>query len=90
MFVCIFTNCFKAIFKRSCMGECKYSSIFLDLGTRWSYMASFTPLALYFQGMSTLHPLDRKVNGPRIGLDICGVEIHFLTSLGIKPCPSSL
>jgi hypothetical protein len=52
------------------MEEWKYSSIFLDLDTRWRYMASFTLQPLYFQGKSTLHPLGRKVNGPRIGLDI--------------------
>jgi hypothetical protein len=34
------------------MGECRYSSIILDLGPRWRSMVSSTPMSLYPQGRS--------------------------------------
>jgi hypothetical protein len=37
----------------------------LDLGTRWRWVASFTPWPLYPQGKSPWYPLDRRLGGPQ-------------------------
>jgi hypothetical protein len=36
-----------------------------DLGTRWSWVVSFTPQPLYLQGKSPWYPLDRRLGGPQ-------------------------
>jgi hypothetical protein len=36
-----------------------------ELGTRWSWVVSFTPRPLYLQGKSLQYPLDRRLNGPQ-------------------------
>jgi hypothetical protein len=63
-----------------CMGE------FLDLGTSWKWVVSFTPLPLYPQGRA---PGIQWIGGwvdPRVGLD--DVEKRkFLTLLGLKLWP---
>jgi hypothetical protein len=38
--------------------EWRYSSISLNLGTRWRWVVSFTPLPLYPQGKRPRYPLD--------------------------------
>jgi hypothetical protein len=38
---------------------------FLDLGTSWRWMVSFTPLPLYPRGKSPRYPLDRRLGGPQ-------------------------
>jgi hypothetical protein len=38
---------------------------FLDLGTSWRWVVSFTPLPLYPQGNSPQYPLDRRLGRPR-------------------------
>jgi hypothetical protein len=47
------------------MGEWKYSSTILDLGTRCKWVVSFTLLPLYSRGNRPRHPLDRKLGGPQ-------------------------
>jgi hypothetical protein len=42
------------------MGELRYSSTFLDLGTSWSSVVSFAPRLLYPRGKSPRYPLDRS------------------------------
>jgi hypothetical protein len=37
----------------------------LDLGTRWRWAVSFTPLPLYPQGKSPWYSLDRRLGGPQ-------------------------
>jgi hypothetical protein len=39
---------------------------FFDLGTRWRWVVSFTPLPLYPQGKNPFYPLDRRLGGPQI------------------------
>jgi hypothetical protein len=36
---------------------------FLDLGTNWRWVVSFTPLPIYTRGKSPLYPLDRRLGG---------------------------
>jgi hypothetical protein len=36
---------------------------FLDLGTRWRWMVSFTPRPLYTRRKSPRYPLDRRLGG---------------------------
>jgi hypothetical protein len=38
---------------------------FLDLGTSWRRVVSFTPLPLYPRGKSPRYPLDRRLGGPQ-------------------------
>jgi hypothetical protein len=38
---------------------------FLDLGTSWRWVVSFTPLPLYSQGKSPRYPLDRRLSEPQ-------------------------
>jgi hypothetical protein len=51
------------------MGERRYSSAILDLGTRWRYVVSFTPWPLY----PRYHFRGGRV-GPRGGLDAMGTR----------------
>jgi hypothetical protein len=56
------------------MGEWRYSSTILNLGTRWN----FTPLPLYSRENSPRYPLYRRWVGPRAGLDVMEKrEIYF-------------
>jgi hypothetical protein len=43
------------------MGEWRYSSTFLDLGTRWRWVVRFTPLAALTRGNRPGYPLDRRL-----------------------------
>jgi hypothetical protein len=45
------------------MGEWRYSSIILDLGTRWRWVVSVTPLPLYPQ--EKINQLDSWLGGPQ-------------------------
>jgi hypothetical protein len=45
------------------LGSGGIASRILDLGTRWRWMVSFTPLLLYLQGNGPWHPLDRRLGG---------------------------
>jgi hypothetical protein len=63
--------------------------IFLDLSTSCSWVASFKPLPLYPQGKSPRYPFDRRLGGPRAGLD--DVEKRkFLTPPGLEIRPFGL
>jgi hypothetical protein len=42
---------------------------FIDLGTRWKWVVSFTLRPLYPQRKSPWYPLDRRLGGFRDGLD---------------------
>jgi hypothetical protein len=47
------------------MGEWRYNSPLLDLGTRWPWVVSFTSLPRYPHGMSHRYPPDRRLGGPQ-------------------------
>jgi hypothetical protein len=66
------------------MGEWRYSSIILDLSTRWRWVVIFTPRPLYLRGKSPRHPL----HSPNDGLDaveqrkifpLLAIEIRLLS-----------
>jgi hypothetical protein len=65
------------------MGDWRYSSIFLDLGTRWRWMVSLTSLLFYPQGKSQQYPLGRRLGGPQNLSGLCGEEKN-LALLGIE------
>jgi hypothetical protein len=70
------------------MGEWRYSSTFIDLGTRWRWVVSFTPLQLYPWRRSLWYPLDRRQGGPQSWSGHCGEEKN-LALPGTEPWPSS-
>jgi hypothetical protein len=68
------------------MREWRYSSTFIDLGSRWRCVVSYTNLPLYPRRKSPRYPLDRKLGGPRIRSGRCGEEKNHAL-LGIEPGP---
>jgi hypothetical protein len=50
---------------RRYIGEWRYSSTILDLGTRWRKVDSFTLLLLYSEGKNSQYSLDRRLVGLR-------------------------
>jgi hypothetical protein len=70
------------------MGEFMYRSIFfLDLGTSWRWVVSFTPRPFYLRGNSLRYTLDRRLGGPQSQsgwrgeekiLDHTGIELRPL------------
>jgi hypothetical protein len=71
------------------MGERRYSSTTLHLGTTWRWVLSFTPLPLYSRGKSPQHKLDRRLGGPQSLPGHYEIEKNFLPLPGIKSRPSS-
>jgi hypothetical protein len=70
--------------------KCRYSSIILDLGSRWRWVISFTPWPLYPQGKSPRYPLDRWLARPQNRCGRCGVEKRLSFLSGIEPFRPSL
>jgi hypothetical protein len=64
------------------MGEWRYSSIILDLGTRWRWVVTFTPLSRFTtgEGAPATHWIGGWV-GPRAGLD----AVEKRTILYVRP-----
>jgi hypothetical protein len=56
------------------MGEWRYSSTILYLGTTWNWLVSFTSLPLYPQVNNPLYPLDRRLGGLQSRSGRCGEE----------------
>jgi hypothetical protein len=56
------------------MGEWRYSSTFPDLGTRWRWVVSFTPMPLCRRGKSLRYPLERRLGRPQSRSGRCGGE----------------
>jgi hypothetical protein len=54
---------------------------FLDLGTNWRSMASFTPMPLYRRGKSPQYPSHRWLCGPQSRSELCGENILTLPGL---------
>jgi hypothetical protein len=69
------------------MGGGGYSSIFLDLGTRWRWVVSITPLPLYPRGKRLRYPLNRRLGEPQSRFGRCEQEKN-LALPGIEPRPS--
>jgi hypothetical protein len=71
------------------MGEWRHSSTFLDRGTRWRWVVSFTALPFYSRGKSPRNPLDRRrLGGPQSRYRCCGQEKN-LAQPGVELGPSS-
>jgi hypothetical protein len=53
----------------------------LDLGTRWSWVVSFTPRPLHFEGKSHWYPLGRRLGGPQSlpgrGGEVCLLDVNY-------------
>jgi hypothetical protein len=71
------------------MGERRYSSIILDLGTRCRWVVSFTNRPIHPRGNSPQYPLDRGLGGPHSQSGRCGVDKDLLPLPGIELRPSS-
>jgi hypothetical protein len=56
----------------------------LGLGTRWSWVVSFTPRPLYPQGESPWYPLDRRLAEPPSRSGRCGEEKNPQPLLGLE------
>jgi hypothetical protein len=83
-------HCAKSLMPRRRVGKWRYSCNFLDIGTRWRWVLSFTPLLLYPRGRSPRYPLDRRLGGPQNQYGHCGVDKNRVLQ-GIEPgtfCPS--
>jgi hypothetical protein len=61
-FLCL-TN--QALCNEGVWGRGRIYPHFLDLGTSWRSVVSFTPWPLYPWGKSPLYPLDRRLGGPQ-------------------------
>jgi hypothetical protein len=59
---------------------------FLDLGTIWRSVVSFTPRPLYPCGKSPRYPLDRRLGGPQNWSELCGEE-KILATPGLELWP---
>jgi hypothetical protein len=67
------------------MGEWRYSSTILDLGTRWMWVVSFTPRPLDPREKSPWYPLDRTLGRPQSRSGRCEEEKHLLSRPGVEP-----
>jgi hypothetical protein len=71
------------------MGEWMCRSTFLDLGTSWRWVVSFTSRPHYRQGKSPRYPLDRRLGGPQSQSRWHG-EVKILATTWIRtPTPWS-
>jgi hypothetical protein len=67
-----------------CIRESKHSSTILNLGTRWRWAVSFTPLLLYLRGNNPWYPFHRKLGGPHSRSGRYGEEKNLRPSPEIK------
>jgi hypothetical protein len=61
---------------------------FLDVGTSWRSVVSFTPRPIYPRGKSPRYPLDRRLGGPQSWSGRCEEKILDLT--GTRPPTSAV
>jgi hypothetical protein len=66
------------------------ASRILNLGTRWSWVVSFTPRPLHPQEKRPLYPLERSFGGPQSRPGRGGEEKKSQPQLGLEPRLSSL
>jgi hypothetical protein len=70
------------------IGEWRYLSTILDLGTRWRWVVRFTAWPLYPLGKRSRYPLDRRLRGPQSRSGRCGVQEKSLAPAG-NPTPAA-
>jgi hypothetical protein len=58
---------------------------FVDLGTKWRWVVTFTPRPLYPQRNSPWYPLDRSLGGPQSRSGCGGEEKISQPLLGVVP-----
>jgi hypothetical protein len=87
--MCLTTSNYLSTMPWRRMEEWRYSFTILDLGTRWGWVARFTPQLLHPMEIT---PITHWIGG-WVGLQrrpaCCGEEKNFLPLPGIKPWPSS-
>jgi hypothetical protein len=74
-----------------CIGERMYRSTFLDLGTIWRWVVTFTPRMLYSLGKCPWFPNYRRLSGPQSRSEQHG-EVKILYPIGTRtpvPCSSA-
>jgi hypothetical protein len=67
------------------MGEWRYSSTILHLGTRWKWVVCFTPLPVYQCINSPSHPLYRRLGGSQSQSGHYGGDKNLPAIMGIEP-----
>jgi hypothetical protein len=71
------------------MGKWRCSYTILDLGTRWRWMVSFTPLSLYLREKRPQYPIYMRLGGPQSRPRSCGGETNLLPLPRVGPRTSS-
>jgi hypothetical protein len=71
------------------MGQWRYSSTILDLGTRWRWVVSFMPRPFTPGGKSPRYTLDKRLGGPQCRSGRCGLEKNLFPPAGIGPRPAN-
>jgi hypothetical protein len=61
--LCFSFNC--ALPHEGVLGSGNTAPSILDIGTRWSWVDSFTPRPVYSQGKTPRYPLDKSLGGPQ-------------------------
>jgi hypothetical protein len=72
------------------MGEWRYSSTILYLGTGFRRVVSVTPLSFYPRGKSPWYPLDRRLGGPQSWTGHCWVKKKTYLSPESNPGRSTM
>jgi hypothetical protein len=67
------------------MWKWRYSSMNLNLSTRWRWVVSFTPQPLYPHGKGPWYALDKRMSGPQSRSESCREQKTLLPLLGIEP-----
>jgi hypothetical protein len=81
-------NCVIKHYAMKTYGKWRYSSIILNLGTRWRWVVSLTPLPLYPRGWGPRYSLDRRLDEPQSWSGLYGEEKNILPLLISNPgCP---
>jgi hypothetical protein len=65
------------------MGEWRYSSTILDLGTIWRRVVSFTSRPLYPRGKNLWYPLNRRLGEPQSRYGRCEEEQNLVTCISV-------
>jgi hypothetical protein len=66
------------------MGELRYSSIILNLGIRWRWVISFTPLSRYLKEKNPRYQFYRRLDEPQSRFKYYGEEKNLLSLPGIE------
>jgi hypothetical protein len=69
------------------MGEWRYSSIILEIGSRWRWVVSFRSRPFYLREKIPRYPFNRRLGGPQSRSGLCGEE-KSLALPGCEPGPT--